>query len=82
MVSHLCGRVGRAENHLKSGIVGFRDGALRISDPSTIRTDKMGILDGLWRREYCIRPQRKDADLLAKLGVVEGVVGEKTGTRT
>ena len=36
--------------------------------PSTIRTDRMGILDGLWRgEEGCIGPKEKDADWWIKL---------------
>ena len=32
--------------------------------PSTILTDEMGILDGLWRgEEGCLGPKQKDADL-------------------
>ena len=35
-----------------------------LNDPSTIHTDSMGILDGMWRGEEGFTgPKQKDADL-------------------
>ena len=36
--------------------------------PSTVHTDNLGMLDGLWRgREGCSGPKQKDADLWRKI---------------
>ena len=63
------GEVGSAENPQESGIWPFTTAVAELVGPSVIHTDKMGILDGLWRSdEGCFGPEHKDADLWENMG--------------
>ena len=73
------GGVGSAENDQQSRAMGFYHGVGMCGWWTLHHPDKMGIIDGLWRREEgCMGLKQNDADLWIKLLELQRRIGTWT----